>query len=118
MRGLAAFARRRLGVELYPGQEAVLREWAASGRRKAVLCLGRRSGKGLMAAAAAIHNAVIPDYSGYLRPLETRFVLVVATREQQAREFIRVVRHRIPTWQRWSMRQHARPMRSCSGPGS
>ncbi len=92
MRGLVEFARHSLGLELYPGQVTLLDEWAASFRRKAVLALGRRSGKGLMAAVAAIHNAVVPDYLAFLRPGETRFILVVATRQEQAAEFIRVVR--------------------------
>lgn len=92
MKGLVRFARETLGVELYPGQIQVLAEWAASGKRKAVLALGRRSGKGLMAAVAAIHNAVVPDYSGFLRPGETRFIVVVAVRQEQARESIRVIR--------------------------
>lgn len=92
MRGLVSFARNRLGVRLYPGQVDVLTSWVRSGRRKCVLCLGRRSGKGLMGAVAAIFNAVAMDYSGTLRKGETRFILVVATREQQAREFVRVVR--------------------------
>lgn len=92
MKGLVRFAREHLGLELYPGQIQVLEAWAQSGARKAVLCLGRRSGKGLLAAVGAIFNAVAIDYSHYLRRGETRFILVVATREQQAREFIRVVR--------------------------
>ncbi|MHB8689010.1 MAG: terminase large subunit domain-containing protein [Candidatus Dormibacteraceae bacterium] len=92
MRGLVRFAREQLGVELYPGQIEVLDEWAASGKRKAVLCLGRRSGKGIISATAAIFNAVIPDYSTHLRPGETRFIVIVATKEQQAREHIRVIR--------------------------
>ncbi len=54
--------------------------------------MGRRSGKGLLSAIAAIHNAMVVDYDAYLRSGELRFIVVVATREQQAREFIRVVR--------------------------
>ncbi len=92
MKGLVAFARNRLGVRLYPGQVDVLTTWARSGRRKCVLCLGRRSGKGLMGAVAAIFNAVAMDYAGTLRKGETRFILVLATRQEQAQEFIRVVR--------------------------
>jgi phage terminase large subunit-like protein len=70
----------------------VLEAWAASGKKKALLCLGRRSGKGLMAAVAAIHNATMPDYSDLLRPGEARFIIVVANRDEQAQEFVRVVR--------------------------
>ena len=92
MTGLVQFAAEHLGLELWPGQVDVLQRWEASGRKRAVLRLGRRSGKDLMAAVAAIKNAVVDDYSGALRPGEQRFILVVATREQQAREFVRVVR--------------------------
>ena len=92
MNGLVRFARDSLGIDLYFGQQQVLNEWAASARRKAVLALGRRSGKGLMAAVAAIYNAVVPDYSRFLRPGEQRFIIVVAVRQEQAREFIRTVR--------------------------
>jgi hypothetical protein len=91
MQRLTTFAREHLGLELYPGQTRVLEDWAASGKRKAVLCLGRRSGKGIMSSAAAIYNAVATDYSGFLRPSETRFIVVVATRQEQARESIRVI---------------------------
>lgn len=45
-----------------------------------------------MAAVAAIHNAVVPDYSALLRPGEARFIIVVANRDEQAQEFVRVVR--------------------------
>lgn len=92
MRGLVAFARDHLGVEFHRGQRVVLEAWAGSGKRKALLRLGRRGGKGVMAAAAAIMNAAVGDYSAYLRPGEQRFILVVATREAQSKEFIRVVR--------------------------
>ena len=92
MKGLVDFAREHLGLEFYSGQAEVLNEWAASGKRKAILALGRRSGKGLMAAVAAIYNATVEDYAGTLRPGEARFIIVVAVRQEQAREFIRTVR--------------------------
>jgi hypothetical protein len=89
---VAAFARDALGIELYPGQRSLLERCIASGRRKWLLALGRRSGKDLMAAIIAIFDAVLGDYSGMLRPGEERFIVVVATRVDQARQFIRVVR--------------------------
>lgn len=92
MTGLVQFAREHLGLDLWPGQLDVLTRWEASGRKRAVLRLGRRSGKDLIGAVAAIKNATVDDYSGLLRPGEQRFIFVVATREQQAREFVRVVR--------------------------
>jgi len=45
-----------------------------------------------MSAAAAIYNAVVPDYSAYLRPGEQRFIVAVAVRQKQAQEFIRTCR--------------------------
>jgi len=86
------FAREHLGLEFYPRQRQVLARWSKSGKRKAVLALGRRSGKDLMAGAASIYNAVIEDYSAYLRPGEQRFIVPVATRVEQARELIRVTK--------------------------
>ena len=97
VKGLVRFAHESLGLNLYPGQVEVLDGWAASGKRKALLALGRRSGKGLMAAVAAVHNAVVPDYSSDLRPGETRYIVCVATRQEQAREFVRVVRELLDT---------------------
>jgi len=92
MAGLFRFAKEVLGVDFYPGQKDILRRWAKSGKRKLLAALGRRSGKDLMAATIAIWNALVEDYSGLQRPGERRFIIVVATRIEQAREFIRVVR--------------------------
>lgn len=92
MIGLVRFAKEHLGVELYPRQKKVLFRWAKSRKRKSVLALGRRSGKDVMAAVAAIYNAVIEDYSRFLRPGEERFIVAVATRVEQARELIRVIK--------------------------
>jgi hypothetical protein len=89
---LIGFARKSLGLNLHPGQVAVLKDWELSGKRKAQFVLGRRSGKGLLAAVAALHNAVVEDYTGYLRPGEARYVLAVATRQDQAQAFVRTVR--------------------------
>ena len=90
------FARESLGVDLYPGQCEVFAEWESSGKRKGIFCLGRRSGKGLMAGIKSIHNAVVEQYGpGYLRPGETRFIVPVATRQEQSREQIRVIKELI-----------------------
>lgn len=89
MKGLVEFARGSLGLDLYPGQVSVLEEWASSGRRKTLWCLGRRSGKGLMAQVAAIYNAVIENYPVVL---SGRYIIVVANRQEQAEEFIKGVR--------------------------
>jgi hypothetical protein len=92
LKGLVEFAAEHLGITFFPGQQEVLEGWAASGKRKALLACGRRSGKDLMAGVAAIFNATVPDYQPYLRGSEQRFIVAVATREVQAREFVRAVR--------------------------
>lgn len=95
MNGLVDFAADVLGVEFYPGQREVLDDWEASHKRKGVLCLGRRSGKGVMADTAALKNAAVDDYSGFLRRGETRFIVAVATRQEQAQERIRGIKELI-----------------------
>ncbi len=92
MKGLVRFAEDHLGLTLYPRQAEIVSAWEESGKKKAVLVLGRRSGKGIISAVTGIWHAVVPDLSNYLRPGELRHVLVVATKEQQAREHIRVTR--------------------------
>lgn len=89
---ITTFARDVLGQELWPEQISILDAWEQSGKRKGVLCLGRRSGKSLLADCTAIENAVVPDLSAYLRVGETRFILIFATNAQQAREHIRVIK--------------------------
>ena len=88
MQGLVEFAREFLGLELRPGQIDVLSLWAESGKRRAVFCLGRRSGKGVLAQIAAIYNATQMDYSAFLRPFQLRRIVVVATSKEQAQRFI------------------------------
>jgi hypothetical protein len=92
--GLVAFARDQLGLTFYPGQAEVLDAWGASGKRKALFLLGRRSGKGLMAAVAAIFNAVSmdADYQPFLRWGERRHILFCGNRIEQAAEGLRPVR--------------------------
>jgi len=94
VKGLAAFARDQLGLTFYSGQAEVSDAWGDSGKRKALFLLGRRSGKGLIAGVACIFNAVSMDaeYQPLLRPREKRFILLVATRLEQAAEGCRVIR--------------------------
>lgn len=92
MKGLALFMSQSLGINLWPGESEVLEGWATSGKRKGVFALGRRSGKGILAAGAAIYVATMLDYTDDLRPGEAWFILNVANRIEQARELLRVVR--------------------------
>ena len=89
---ITTFARDVLGQELWPEQVSILDTWEETGKRKGVLCLGRRSGKSLMADCTAIENAVVPDLSAYLRVGETRFILIFATNAQQAQRLAESLR--------------------------
>ena len=91
---IVAFAADVLGFRLYPRQAAILDEIYADGIRTAVLRLGRRSGKGRIAAVvgtfeatvnAAAHLAVVP-------PGEQVSVVIVATSQKQARLVHRYIR--------------------------
>jgi hypothetical protein len=92
VKGLVAFARGSLGLQLYPRQAETLDRWEASNKRKALLCWGRRAGKDVTAETVALHNCTVPDFARYLRRGERRHVLVVATTAPQAAEFIRTGR--------------------------
>ncbi len=89
-RSAITFARDVLGVSLYPRQKEALRGIAA--HPLSLLCLGRRSGKTLVACIWAVYDAVVRDLSEYVRPGETRYVVVVATARDQARRAFQVTR--------------------------
>lgn len=89
LRGLVEFAQDFLGLTLHPGQAEVLREWELSGKPNAVLCLGRRAGKGVLGQIVAFFNATQMDYAGYIRPGHTRYIVVIATSLKQAEKWIR-----------------------------
>jgi hypothetical protein len=88
---VADFARDVLGLTLYPKQAAILDEWDERRPAESVESLGRRSGKTLMAGARAVHNAVVEDYTGLLRPGERRYIVCVATTQDQARIALRTI---------------------------
>jgi hypothetical protein len=90
--GVVSFARDVLGLELWPGQAAILERYERERISELVLALGRRSGKGTMAAVLALHHALTLDLSAYLRPGEYRYVLVVATAADQSRIILETVR--------------------------
>jgi hypothetical protein len=59
-----------------------------------VWAIGRQSGKSSLAACAAVHNAAMrADLDEMLPRGRTRYVLVAAPAEDQAREFIRLCEH-------------------------
>jgi hypothetical protein len=95
VKGLLSFARESLGLDLYPKQVEVLSEWVDSGRRRALLCLGRRSGKDTMMSAACIYNATMEDYTGLIPRGYRRYIVEVATEYGQAKEFIQLVRQQL-----------------------
>ena len=89
-RSVISFAGDVLGVSLYPRQKEALRGVAS--HPLSLLCLGRRSGKTLVACIWAVYDAVVRDLSEHVRPGETRYVVVVATAWDQARRAFQVVR--------------------------
>ena len=90
VRNVISFARDVLGVSLHPRQKEALRGLAA--HQLSLLCLGRRSGKTLVACIWAVYDAVVRDLSEHVRPGEPRYVVVVATASDQARRAFQVVR--------------------------
>ena len=92
--GIVRFARDVLEFELYPRQAAILDEIYRDGIRTAVLRLGRRSGKGRMAAAVAVFEATVnaPAHLAVVPHGERISIVVVATSQAQARIVHRYVR--------------------------
>jgi hypothetical protein len=68
--GLVDFAEQVLGLKLYPRQAEILAEYEQALIAELILCLGRRSGKTLLAAVIALYNALVESYDGFLRPGE------------------------------------------------
>jgi hypothetical protein len=73
-----------LGIDLHPRQREILEQIDSGRFHEIVLVLGRRSGKSLMAAAVAVHDACFRDLTRYLRPRQARHVVVVAANREQA----------------------------------
>jgi hypothetical protein len=79
-----------LNFKAYPLQREILASLEGPAQR-AVWCLGRRSGKSRMIANACVHNALLrPDLDAQTGG-ETRFIVIVATRVEQARIPLRFV---------------------------
>ena len=89
MTQIIEFARDELGVDLYPGQAQVLSDYTASGKRNLLLLAGRRGGKSLLSDVIACYDAAVEDYTGYLRPGEDRYILIVSVRDDSAKLHIR-----------------------------
>jgi hypothetical protein len=77
-------AARLFGVEPYPRQAAILEQIDSGAFREVVLALGRRSGKNLMAAILANHDALFRDLRRHLRRGQRRYVVCVAANREQA----------------------------------
>jgi hypothetical protein len=69
----------------------------ASGRPNYLLLAGRRGGKSLLADIIACYEAVVPDFGAALRPGETRHVIIVSVRLDNAtlhiRNIVKLLRH-------------------------
>ena len=83
------FARDELGITLYEGQAQVLADYYASGKNNWLLLSGRRGGKSLLSDVIACYEATVEDFSGYIRPGEDRYILIVSVRDENAKLHIR-----------------------------
>ena len=97
---ISRFASDVLGFELWPRQQAILDAIYALDVRTAVLRLGRRSGKGRMAALVALYESTAnaDAHLAHVQPGEQVAVAIVATSQQQAR----VVHRYVASWLRGS----------------
>jgi hypothetical protein len=91
---IIGFSREVLGFPLYPRQAAILEEIYRDGIRTAVLRLGRRSGKGRVAAVVATFEATVnaPMHLAAVPAGEQIAIVVVATSQRQSRIIHRYVR--------------------------
>jgi hypothetical protein len=86
MSAIVRFALEVLGFALFSGQAAILTEIYDYGIRIAVLRLGRRSGKGRLAAVVATFEATVnaAAHLAAVPPGERVAVVIVATNQKQA----------------------------------
>jgi hypothetical protein len=96
-----------LNLKLHPAQEAILRSLYGLPIKKApvsisdsifheygiektegIFVLGARSGKSFMASIVALYEATREKWRKYLRPGETGYIVLVATRLEQAKSII------------------------------
>jgi hypothetical protein len=91
---IVRFAREVLGFDLYPLQSEILTAIYHDGIRTAVLRLGRRSGKGRMAAVVAVFEATVNSLAhlAAVPPGERISIAVVAPALEEARIVHRFVR--------------------------
>ena len=100
---------RFLNQKLYPAQRVLLKalygltltkaettlykdltgqEYKKEKRNEAVWCLGARSGKSYMAALIALYEATRPTWKRFLRLNESAYIVIIATKMQQAQQII------------------------------
>lgn len=85
MHQIINFAKGELGIKLHPGQARELSAYYESGLPDWLNLSGRRSGKSLLADVIACYEALVPDFSAYIRPEEPRHIIIVANRLDNAR---------------------------------
>lgn len=91
MHPIVDFANKVLGVKLYDGQARVISDYHNSGLPHWLLLAGRRSGKSLLADIEVLYDAVVEDHSASLRPDETRFILLMSTRNENASIHVKAI---------------------------
>lgn len=97
MHPIVDFARDTLGVRLHPGQAEALSAYYESDCPNWLLLAGRRSGKSLLSDVICCYEALIPDFSGALRPGEERYILILSVRADNSmmhiRQIAKLLRH-------------------------
>lgn len=92
---------RLLGLELWSRQRELL-EAVERGPRLHVWCLGRRSGKSLMAALVGVHACLLrPELLDRLRPGERGYAVAIATALRQARLIVQAAPRSWSTARYW-----------------
>ncbi len=89
MHKIISFAQDQLGIKLYPGQRAALEAYYKSGKPNWLFIAGRRGGKSTISDIIAAYEAIVPDFTGAIRPEEDRYILIISTGLTAARLHIR-----------------------------
>lgn len=91
------FTKHILKINLYPEQAKILEELWGSDYNYGVFCLGRRSGKTLIAQISSIYGATVMDgiYRKFMRKNERFRIPAIANSEEQAKIIIEGIKQMI-----------------------
>lgn len=91
------FSQHVLGISLWPGQKEIIDELFEDNITHAVWCLGRRSGKTLLAAIAAVYMCFMQDnyFKTRVRKGEKWYIVTVANDQSQSKIALDTIRQLI-----------------------